>query len=195
MAHLKTIQIECLGVWMSDIWKAWLLSLLSLLLLRHENIEEKLRREPFSCIRGPSNYLRSVNIKDGYALQFAVKCGLVVAIITGGKTEAIRKRYEGLGLKDVCMGAAVKIKEYEALKEKYGLKDEEILYMGDDIPDYEVMKLCGCPCCPADACPEIKEISLYISHRNGGYGCGRDVVEQVLRAQGKWMQDAKAFGW
>ena len=150
--------------------------------------------------------MRSVNIKDGYALQFAVKCGLVVAIITGGKTdmdfatapfvtEAIRKRYEGLGLKDVCMGAAVKIKEYEALKDKYGLKDDEILYMGDDIPDYEVMRLCGCPCCPADAVPEIKEISVYISHRNGGYGCGRDVVEQVLRAQGKWMQDAKAFGW
>ena len=93
------------------------------------------------------------------------------------------------------MGAAVKIKEYDSLKAKYGLKDEEILYMGDDIPDYEVMRLCGCPCCPADAVPEIKEISVYISHRNGGYGCGRDVVEQVLRAQGKWMQDAKAFGW
>ena len=83
--------------------------------------------------------MRSVNIKDGYALQFAVKCGLVVAIITGGKTEAVRKRYEGLGLTEVHMGAAVKIKEYEALKAKYGLKDEEILYMGDDIPDYEVM--------------------------------------------------------
>ena len=93
------------------------------------------------------------------------------------------------------MGAAVKIKEYEALKAKYGLKDEEILYMGDDIPDYEVMKCCGCPCCPADAAPEIKEASIYISHRDGGYGCGRDVIEQVLRAQGKWMQDAKAFGW
>ena len=69
------------------------------------------------------------------------------------------------------------------------------LDMGDDIPDYEVMKLCGCPCCPADAAPEIKEVSIYISHRDGGYGCGRDVIEQVLRAQGKWMQDAKAFGW
>ena len=82
-----------------------------------------------------------------------------------------------------------------ALKEKYGLKDEEILYMGDDIPDYEVMKRCGCPCCPSDAAPEIKEISLYISHREGGYGCGRDVIEQVLRAQGKWMSDEKAFDW
>ena len=118
-----------------------------------------------------------------------------MAIITGGKTDAIRKRYEGLGLQDVRMGASVKIKEYEDLKNKYGLKDEEILYLGDDIPDYEVMKLCGCPCCPADACPEIKGISIYVSHRNGGYGCGRDVVEHVLRAQGKWMQDEKAFGW
>ena len=118
-----------------------------------------------------------------------------VAIITGGKTEAVRKRYEGLGIKDVYLGAAVKIKEYDVLKEKYQLKDEEILYMGDDIPDYEIMKLCGCPCCPADAAPEIKGISVYISHRDGGYGCGRDVIEQVLRAQGKWMSDEKAFGW
>ena len=139
--------------------------------------------------------MRSVNIKDGYALQFAVKCGMIVAIITGGKTEAVRKRYEGLGIKDVYLGAAVKINEYNQLKEKDQLADEEILYMGDDIPDYEVMQLCGCACCPADAAPEIKEISTYISHRNGGYGCGRDVVEQVLRAQGKWMSHEEAFGW
>lgn len=139
--------------------------------------------------------MRSVNIKDGYALQFAVKCGMIVAIITGGKTEAVRKRYEGLGIKDVYLGAAVKINEYNQLKEKYQLADEEILYMGDDIPDYAVMQLCGCACCPADAAPEIKEISIYISHRNGGYGCGRDVVEQVLRAQGKWMSHEEAFGW
>lgn len=139
--------------------------------------------------------MRSVNIKDGYALQLAVKCGLHVAIITGGNTEAVRKRYEGLGIKDVYLGAAVKTKEYAHLKEKYALKDEEILYMGDDIPDYEVMRLCGLPCCPADAAPEIKEVSVYISHRSGGFGCGRDVVEQVLRAQGKWMSHEKAFGW
>ena len=139
--------------------------------------------------------MRSVNIKDGYAFQYAVKCGLVVAIITGGKTESVRKRYESLGLKDVYMGASVKIRQYEALKAKYGLKDEEILYMGDDIPDYEVMRCCGCPCCPADAASDIKDISIYISHRNGGCGCGRDVIEQVLRAQGLWMKDDKAFGW
>lgn len=139
--------------------------------------------------------MRTVNIKDGYAMQHAVKCGLILAIITGGRTEAVRIRYEALGLKDVILGASVKIKTYEELKAKYNLKDEEILYMGDDIPDYEVMSLCGLPCCPADAAPEIKAISKYISHKNGGMGCGRDVVEQVLKAQGKWMNDNKAFGW
>lgn len=139
--------------------------------------------------------MRSVNIKDGYAIQYAIKCGLIVAVITGGRTEAVRRRCAGLGIEDIYLGAAVKVKEYAHLKEKYGLKDEEILYMGDDIPDYEVMKLCGCPCCPADAVPEIKDVSIYISHRNGGYGCGRDVVEQVLKSQDKWMTDEKAFGW
>ncbi|MCQ2247341.1 MAG: HAD-IIIA family hydrolase [Bacteroidaceae bacterium] len=139
--------------------------------------------------------MRTVNIKDGYAIQYAVKCGLHIAILSGAHTESLRKRYEGLGVKDVYLKAAVKISIYESFLQKYGLKDEEVIYMGDDIPDYEVMKHCGCPCCPADAAPEIKDASVYISHLNGGYGCGRDVVEQVLRAQGKWMQDSKAFGW
>ncbi len=139
--------------------------------------------------------MRTVNIKDGYALQHAVKCGLKIAIITGAKTQSVKQRYEGLGIQDVFLGVAVKIEKYRELKKKYGLKDEEILYMGDDVPDYEVMKECGLPCCPADAAPEIKEISTYISHRNGGMGCGRDVLEQVLKAQGMWMNSAKAFGW
>lgn len=139
--------------------------------------------------------LRTVNIKDGYALQLAVKQGLHVAIITGGRSEAVRLRYEGLGIQDVCLGCGVKLPVYEAFLQKYGLRDEEVLYMGDDIPDYEVMRRCGCPCAPADAAPEIAGISLYVSNRPGGCGCGRDVVEQVLRAQGKWMADRKAFGW
>lgn len=139
--------------------------------------------------------MRTVNIKDGYALQHAVKCGLKIAIITGGKTENMRIRYEGLGIKDVFLGVSVKIKKYNELKDAYGLKDEEILYMGDDVPDYEVMKECGLPCCPNDAATEIKEISTYISHREGGRGCVRDVVEQVLKAQGLWMHNSKAFGW
>lgn len=139
--------------------------------------------------------MRTVNIKDGYALQLAVKMGLHVAIITGGRSEAVRKRYEGLGLTDIYMSAAVKTKEFAHLLAKYDLKPEEVLYMGDDIPDYEVMTQCGLPCCPADAAPEIKAISVYVSHRNGGCGCGRDVIEQVLKVQGKWMSHEKAFGW
>ena len=139
--------------------------------------------------------MRTINIKDGYAIQLAQKCGLRIVILTGGKTEAIRLRYAALGVEDIFMGCAVKIKTYQGFLEKYGLKDEEIIYVGDDIPDYEVMRKCGCPCCPADACPDVKEISTYVSSVNGGEGCGRDVVEQVLRAQGKWLSDAKAFGW
>ena len=139
--------------------------------------------------------LRTVNIKDGYAIQLAQKLGLRIAIITGGNTQAVRLRYERLGIEDVCMQVSVKLKAYETLLEKYQLKDEEVLYMGDDIPDFEVMKRCGCPCCPADACSDIKAISLYISHYAGGKGCARDVIEQTLRAQDKWMSNAQAFGW
>lgn len=139
--------------------------------------------------------MRTLNIKDGYAIQFAVKCGLHIAIITGGKTEAIRKRYQGLGVKDIYLGAAVKTREYNELMNKYNLRPEEVLYMGDDIPDYEVLTMVGLPCCPADAAPEIKNICKYISHKEGGKGCGRDVIEQVLRAQGKWMSHEEAFGW
>ena len=89
----------------------------------------------------------------------------------------------------------VNINTYDAFLEKYQLSDEEIIYVGDDIPDYEVMRRCGCPCCPADACSDIKEISCYVSSANGGEGVGRDIVEQVLRAKGHWLSNAKAFGW
>lgn len=139
--------------------------------------------------------LRTVNIKDGYAIQLAQKMGLRIAILTGGNTSAIRIRYENLGVQDIYMKCSVKITTFEEFLEKYQLSADEVIYVGDDIPDYEVMKRCGCPCCPADACSDIKAISLYVSDRKGGYGCGRDIVEQVLRAQGKWLSDAKAFGW
>ncbi len=139
--------------------------------------------------------MRTVNIKDGYAMQHAVKCGLLIAIITGGNTESVRVRYKGLGVEEVHLGAKVKLEIYDSLLVKYGLTDEEVLYMGDDIPDYEVMCRCGLPCCPADAAPEIKSVSKYVSTRNGGEGCGRDVLEQVLKAQDMWMHNATAFGW
>lgn len=139
--------------------------------------------------------LRTVNIKDGYAIQLAIKMGLHIAIITGGNTENVRIRYERLGMTDVRMSCAVKIDAYRELLKKYGLTDAEVMYMGDDIPDYEVMSCCGCAVCPADAASEIKAISVYVSHAKGGQGCARDVIEQVLKAQGKWMNDKRAFGW
>ena len=139
--------------------------------------------------------LRTVNIKDGYAIQLAMKLGLRIAIMTGAKVSSVRVRYEGLGVEDIYLGCAVKIETYNQFLEKYGLADEEIMYMGDDIPDLEIMRRVGCPVCPKDACPEIKEASLYVSDRIGGHGCGRDVIEQVLRAQEKWVMNAKAFGW
>ena len=111
--------------------------------------------------------MRTVNIKDGYAIQLAQKMGLRIAILTGGNTMSVRKRYEHLGVEDIYMECAVKLKTYQEFLEKYGLTDEEVIYMGDDIPDYEVMKRCGCPCCPADASPDIKSISLYVSMKNG----------------------------
>lgn len=139
--------------------------------------------------------MRVINTKDGYALHQAAVKGLPLAIITGGATNAIEVRFRGLGFKEVYMHASNKINQLKEFTEKYGIRPEEILYMGDDIPDYECMRAVGVPVCPNDAATEIKGISLYISPRNGGKGCVRDVVEQVLRAQGLWMDNAEAFGW
>ncbi|WP_297249524.1 HAD hydrolase-like protein [uncultured Prevotella sp.] len=139
--------------------------------------------------------MRTVNIKDGYAMQLAVKQGLRIAIMTGADVKSIRMRYEKLGVKDIFTGCSVKIRVYEKFLADNALSDEEVIFVGDDIPDYEVMSRCGCPCCPADACPDIKRVSRYVSNQNGGYGVGRDILEQVLRAQGKWLADKKAFGW
>ncbi|MBP3354698.1 MAG: HAD-IIIA family hydrolase [Bacteroidales bacterium] len=138
--------------------------------------------------------MRMVNIKDGYAIQLAVKLGYKIAIITGGHTRAIYERFKGLGVKFIYMSISNKLATYKEWRDQFNLKDEEILYMGDDIPDYEVMSVVGLPCAPADAVAEIRERAVYVSSRNGGYGCGREVIEEVLKAQGKWMKDG-AFGW
>ena len=139
--------------------------------------------------------LRTVNIQDGYAIQLAMKMGLRIAILSGARTESIRLRYQYLGVEDIYLCCSVKVTTYDSFKAKYGLQDEEIIFVGDDIPYLEVLNRVGCPCCPADACPEVKKACLYVSHRVGGHGCGRDIIEQVLKAQGKWMANAKAFGW
>ena len=133
--------------------------------------------------------MRTANIKDGYVLQLAVKLGYHIAIITGGTSSAVQKRYEALGIKDIFMGQSTKIGSYTAWKYQHGLTDAEVMYMGDDIPDIPLLKVVGLPVCPADACIDVKQICRYVSPYNGGECCVRDVMEQVLRVQGRWGFD------
>lgn len=139
--------------------------------------------------------LRSSDVKDGYALQLAVRLRYNVAVITGGYSVSIEKRMAMLGVKDVFVRSANKVEVLERYMKTNDLKPEQIVYMGDDLPDYPVMKIIGLPVCPADASPEIKDISLYISNRNGGRGAVRDIIEQVLKAQDKWMKDFACYIW
>lgn len=130
--------------------------------------------------------LRTMNIKDGYALKTAVDAGFNVCIISGGSNEGVRKRLAGLGIKDIFLGAHNKIDQLNEYLNSKGVELKNVLYMGDDIPDFPVMKLVGLPCCPQDAVQEIKSVSKYISHKNGGKGAVRDVIEQVLKVHDKW---------
>lgn len=130
--------------------------------------------------------LRTMSIKDGFALKTAVDAGFNVCIISGGSNEGVRKRLAGLGIKDIYLGVHNKIEQLNAYLENNTIQKSQTLYMGDDIPDYPVMKLVGLPCCPQDAVAEIKGISKYVSHKGGGKGAVRDVIEQVLKVQNKW---------
>lgn len=138
--------------------------------------------------------LRTMNIKDGYAMQYAVRKGYKIAIITGGASELVKNRFVNLGITDVYMRSHNKMVDYSHFLDKYGLTNDEILYMGDDLPDYEVMQVVGIPTCPCNAVEEIKSVSKYISDKNGGDGAVRDVIQQVLKLQGQWMH-ADAFRW
>lgn len=133
--------------------------------------------------------LRTFNIKDGYALQLAVKRGFHVCIISGGRGLAMEKRFAGLGIPDVFLGVADKVSVFESYLEKYNINAADVLYMGDDIPDLKVMQLVGIPTCPADASNDIKVICSYISPFNGGKTAVRDVIEKVMKLQGKWFDE------
>ncbi|CAC9977052.1 MULTISPECIES: KdsC family phosphatase [Flavobacterium] len=132
--------------------------------------------------------LRTMNIRDGYAMKAAVESGYHVCIISGGSNEGVRVRLKNLGITDIHLGTPDKVKTFEEYTKTYNIKPEQVLYMGDDIPDYHVMKLVSLPACPQDAVPEIKNICRYISHVKGGKGAARDVIEQVMKVQGKWME-------
>ena len=137
---------------------------------------------------------RTVNLRDGYALQLAIKKGYYIGIISGGNSLDYLPRLAGFGISDVFLNSKSKIEQYQIFKEKYNLEDNEILYMGDDIPDYEVMKIVGVPVCPSDASNEIRQLAVYISDKKGGEGCVRDVIEQTLRLHNNWL-GSDAFIW
>ncbi|SDF98450.1 KdsC family phosphatase [Chitinophaga filiformis] len=132
---------------------------------------------------------RKMNIRDGYALQLAVKKGYRVVIISGGKSESVVSRLQGLGIKDIYTGVLDKQEKLQDYVFENDLRWEEIIFMGDDIPDYRAMQLVGLPVCPADAAPEIKSISRYVSPVTGGNGCVREIIEKVLKLNNHWMMD------
>ena len=144
-------------------------------------------------ITSTGEMLRTMNIRDGYAMKAAVESGYNLCIISGGSNDGVRIRLKNLGITDIHLAAPNKVETFKEYIDLNNIDPMQVLYMGDDIPDYHVMKLVGLPCCPQDASPEIKELSKYISHKNGGRGAVRDVIEQVMKVQGKWMNyfDAK----
>jgi 3-deoxy-D-manno-octulosonate 8-phosphate phosphatase (KDO 8-P phosphatase) len=138
--------------------------------------------------------VRSGNVKDGYAIQYALRKGYIVAVISGGSGSSIASRMAMLGVKDVYLGSHRKKEIFTKFLEDKHLQAKEVLYMGDDIPDYDVMTMVGVATCPSDASEEIKQVADYISHKQGGSGCVRDVIEQVMKLQNKWFdEDSKAW--
>jgi len=130
---------------------------------------------------------RSFLVKDGYAIERALKAGYHIAIISGGNQIGVQKRLEFLKIKHIYLGVKDKKIQFNSLINELNIKPENVLYMGDDWPDFEVMQIAGLPCCPADAVDDIKEVSVYVSHKKGGEGCVRDVIEKVLRVQGNFQ--------
>lgn len=133
--------------------------------------------------------LRKMSIRDGYAIKKAVKKGYKVCIITGGKSEGVKIRLQGLGVTDIYLGASEKEEYYEEYINMYDLNPDQIIYMGDDVPDLAVMRRVGLPVCPHNAAPEILSVAKYISPLKGGEGCARDVIEKVLRLNGHWEEE------
>ena len=146
-------------------------------------------------ISGQGELFKQFYVRDGLGIKFLQDCGIQVAICTGRQSDIVIERAKELGITLLMQGQKDKREGLAEICRQAGVSPEETAYMGDDIPDYEVMQIAGLPACPADAAPEIKQIARYISPFGGGQGCGRDIIEQILRAQGKWMSDKTAFGW
>ena len=131
--------------------------------------------------------LRSMNVKDGFAMKFAIDNGFKIGIISGGTNEAVRKRLSDLGIEEIHLKSHNKIVPFNNFKDKYELQAENILVMGDDIPDIPIIKAAGIGCCPQDAVQEVKNSSDYISQKSGGMGAVRDIIEQVMKIHKKWI--------
>ncbi len=138
---------------------------------------------------------RTFDSKDSMAIRVAYLHGYHLTVITGGRSESIRKRFATCGIKaeDVYLGSRAKIEDFEDFCSRHGLEPEEVMYFGDDLPDIPVMVACGCGVCPSDAVDEVKEIADYISSKPGGKGCARETIEMVLKAHGKWALDVQAY--
>ncbi len=138
---------------------------------------------------------RMVNVKDGYAMQLAVRNGLKMCIISGAKVETVRERFRKLGLEDIYLGASHKLPILKEWMERNGLEPEEVAFVGDDIPDIPPMEAVGLPVAPRDAAMEVKAIATFITRADGGYGVARELLEELLKINGHWLDDVKAFGW
>ena len=136
--------------------------------------------------------LRKMSVKDGYALKTALQKGYKICIISGGTNEGVRNRLRALGVTDIYLGAHHKLDALEEYMDIYRISPETMLYMGDDIPDIPAMQTVAIPTCPQNAVPEVKAISKYVSHKNSGEGCVRDVIEQVLKVKGDWLDNYSA---
>lgn len=141
------------------------------------------------------NPARMANVKDGYVLHLAAKLGYNIAIITGADTEAVYQRFYLLGIKDIFLSAGQKLPVLQKWMEKHGLIPDEIAYCGDDVPDLLCMRYAGLSIAPADASPDAKEAAKYVSSIAGGHGIARELIEQTLRAQGRWPKTDDAYGW
>ena len=130
--------------------------------------------------------LRSMSVRDGFAIKEAIRHGYRFCVITGGKSEGVKTRLQNLGVQDIYLGQSDKMEAFEEYLYTYDINPENVLYMGDDLPDLPVMKRVAVAACPRDAAPEVIEIANYVSGVKGGEGCGRDVIEKVMRVQQKW---------
>ena len=140
----------------------------------------------YLLISETGKYLRRMNIKDGYSIRYARSKGYLICVISGAEQALMRERFDKLGIDEVYVGSKDKLVSYEDLKKKHGLKDDEVIFIGDDMPDINLLKKVGFSCCPNDACDDVLSVVDYVLDKRGGEGCVREIIEKVMKLQGKW---------